>query len=129
MGLKYTTGEFVGTGSTSVSIEHGLGEAPFLFAFVSDVTGEETIGTTAGIIMNTGLATRYTTSVSKMHMEVGNTISTDGKNAVTNVNLTSGAYGISSIDENVININRYGSNQNFISGKTYKWIAIADWRA
>lgn len=32
MGLKYTTGEFDGTGSGDVAINHGLGEVPFLFA-------------------------------------------------------------------------------------------------
>ena len=127
-GMKYKTGEFVGNGVTSVTIEHGLGEVPFLFAFVTDVTGEETAGTTSGMFMNTGLATRYTSSTSKQWSEVGNTIATDGVNAVSNVSPSSGAYGVLSVDENQISFMRYASNQNFISGKTYKWIAIADWR-
>ena len=134
VGLKYKTGEFV-VGETLpikieyITIEHGLGEVPFLFAFVTDVTGEEESGTTLSMFMNTGLVTRYTSSVSKQWSEVGNTISDDGTNAVVNVNPNSPVYGVRSVDENQITIYRYGSKHNLISGKTYKWIAIADWRA
>lgn len=127
-GMKYKTGEFVGNGAVSVTIEHGLGEVPFLFAFVAEVTGEETAGTTSAMFMNTGLATRYTTSVSKQWSEVGNTIATDGVNAVWNASPSSAGYGVQSVDENQIKFIRYGSNQNFIAEKVYKWIAIADWR-
>lgn len=126
--MKYKTGEFVGKGELSVTIEHGLGEVPFLFAFVAEVTDEETVGTTSLMFMNTGLTTRYTSSVSKQWSEVGNIISTDGVNDVLNISPSSIAYGVISVDENQIKINRYASNYNFISGKTYKWIAIADWR-
>lgn len=129
VGLKYKTGEFIGDGKVAVTIEHGLGEVPFLFAFVTDVTGEETAGTTSGMFMNTGLATRYTSSASKQWSEVGNIISTDGVNAVQNISPSSTGYGVQYVDENQIQFVRYGSNQNFIDGKTYKWIAIADWRS
>lgn len=128
MGLKYTTGEFDGTGSGDVTINHGLGEVPFLFAFTADVTGEETAGTVAGMFMNTGLATRYTSSASKQWSEVGNIILNDGANIVSNISPSSASYGVYSVDENQICIIRYGANQNFINGKVYKWIAIADWR-
>lgn len=126
--MKYKTGEYVGNGAVTITIEHGLGEVPFLFAFVAEVTGEETAGTTSGMFMNTGLATRYTSSFSKQWSEVGNTIATDGANAVWNVSPSSVGYGVQEVDENQIRIVRYATNQNFISGKTYKWIAIADWR-
>lgn len=126
--MKYKTGEFVGDGKAAVTIEHGLGEVPFLFAFFTDVTGEETAGTTSGMFMNTGLATRYTSTISKQWSEVGNTIATDGVNAVSNINPSSALYGVYSVDENQITINQYGNKQVFVSGKVYKWIAIADWR-
>ena len=129
VGLKYKTGEFIGDGSLVKTIEHGLGEVPFLFAFITDVTGEETARTTSSMFMNTGLATRYTSSASKQWSEVGNTILNDGTNAVSNVSPSSAGYGVQSVDENQIRFVRYGSNQNFIDGKTYKWIAIADWRS
>lgn len=126
--MKYKTGEFVGNGSMFADIEHGLGEVPFLFAFIADVNGEETVGTTSAMFMNTGLATRYTSSVSKQWSEVGNIIATDGVNAVWNVNPNNALYGVYSVDENQIVINQYGNKQVFVSGKVYKWIAIADWR-
>lgn len=129
MGLKYKTGEIEGNGTASITIEHGLGEVPFLFAFATDVTGEETAGTVSGMFMNTGLTTRYTSTVFKQWSEVGNIIVNDGTNTVSNINPNSVAYGIQSVDENQINIGQYGSNQKFIAGKVYKWIAIADWRA
>lgn len=128
MGLRYKTGEIEGNGTGSITIEHGLGEVPFLFAFVSSVTGEETDGTVAGMCMNTGLKTRYTSTASKMLMDIGNIIYTDGVNTVANTNPSSASYGVNSVDETHINITRYSANQNFISGKVYKWIAIADWR-
>lgn len=127
-GMKYKTGEFVGNGTALADIEHGLGEVPFLFAFITDVTGEETAGTTSGMFMNTGLTTRYTSSVSKQWSEVGNTINTDGVNDVYNISPNSSSYGFYQVDENIIKIMQYGSKQVFISGKIYKWIAIADWR-
>lgn len=129
MGLKYKTGEFEGNGLTTAIIEHGLGEVPFMFAMVTDVTGEEGAGTTAAMFLNTGLATRYTSTASKQWSEVGNIIATDGASAVQNISPSSASYGVNSVDENEIKIIRYASNQNFISGKTYKWIAIADWRS
>lgn len=127
-GMKYKTGEFVGNGSMFADIEHGLGEVPFLFAFVAEVTGVETVGTTSGMFMNTGLTTRYTSTVSKQWLEVGNIINTDGVNDVSNINPSSASYGVYSVDENQITINQYGNKQVFVSGKVYKWIAIADWR-
>lgn len=126
-GMKYKTGEIIGNGAASITIEHGLGEVPFLVAFVAEAEGE-TAGTTSGMFMNTGLTTRYTSSVSKQWSEVGNIISADGVNAVWNVNPNSALYGVYSVDENQIVINQYGSKQVFVSGKVYKWIAIADWR-
>lgn len=129
VGLKYKTGEFVGNGAASITIDHGLGEVPFLFAFVTGVTGEETSGTTSGMFMNTGLDTRYTTSVFKRWSEVGNIIINDGTGTVSNINPSSASYGVQEVDENQIQFKKYGVNHSFIEGKVYKWIAIADWRA
>lgn len=128
MGLRYKIGEIEGNGRGDITIEHGLGEVPLLFAMITDVTGEETAGTVAGMFMNTGLATRYTSSVSKKWSDVGNIIVNDGANIVSNISPSSTSYGVYSVDENQICIMRYGANQNFIAGKTYKWIAVADWR-
>ena len=127
-GMKYKTGEIVAGETNYLTIEHGLGEVPFLFAFVTDVTGEEESGTTLGMFINTELKTRYTSVVSKQWSEVGNIIATDGVNAVQNISPSSVGYGVQMVDENQIKFARYSANQNFILGKTYKWIAIADWR-
>lgn len=123
--LKYKTGEFIGSGSGDVIIEHGLGEIPFLFAFIGDA-GEETSGMLSGIFMNTSVTTNYTTVLQKKWLDCG--CKANGGNTAYTVSPNSTSYGIMSVDENQIHINRYGSGQNFISGKTYKWIAIADWR-
>ena len=128
MGLRYKTGEIEGNGRGDITIEHGLGEVPLIFAMITDVTGEEDSGTTSTIFLNTGLKSRYTTTFSKNWSEVGNIIVSDKVNDVSNINPTSAAYGIQSVDDNKISINQYGSKQYFLSGKVYKWIAVADWR-
>lgn len=126
MGLKYTTGECIGRGEVNVSIEHGLGETPFLFAFIGE-SGEETSGTLAGVFMNTGITTNYTTALTKEWIDIG--CRSNGIDTAYMLMPNSISYGVFSIDENKIVINQYSSRQLFISGKTYKWIAIADWRA
>ena len=128
MGLKYTKGEFVGDGLGKVTIEHGLGEVPLLFAFLGNEIGEETTGTFSGMLLNLDVATRYTTALSKNWADLGTCMVNDGTNVLMNVNPNSMAYGVIDIDENSVVVNVYGSKQYFISGKTYKWIAIADWR-
>lgn len=128
MGLRYKIGEIEGNGRGDITIEHGLGEVPLLFAMITDVTGEEDSGTTSTVLLNTGLKSRYTTTFSKNWSEVGNIIASDEVNDVTNINPTSAVYGIQYVDDNKISINPYGSKQYFLSGKVYKWIAVADWR-
>lgn len=128
MGLKYTTGEFTGANTSNVTIEHGLGEVPFLFAFVAELESE-TSGTISGIFMNTGLTTRYTTSVFKNWFNSG-TIAIEAENADVAISTpTSVAYGVKSVDAEKITINQNANNHGFIFGKKYHWIAIADWRA
>lgn len=129
MGLKYKTGEFIGEGEAQVTIEHNLGEVPLLLAFFSDEIGDETSGTFGGMLLNTGVATRYTSTVSKEWSEVGVSMVNDGTNVLANGSPSSKAYGVQSIDENMVDIVQYGNKQNFISGKVYHWIAIADWRS
>lgn len=129
MGVKYKTGEFVGDGFRSVTIEHGLGEVPFLFVFVGDEIDNETSGMFSGMWMNTGVATRYTTTVSKDWIDCGATVLNDGTNAITALLTSSKAYGVQSVDKNTISIACYANSQNFTAGKTYHWIAIADWRS
>lgn len=123
--LKYKTGKFVGDGLGFVTIEHGLGEIPFLFAFIGDA-GEETSGTISGIFMNTSVATNYTSALQKNWFDCG--CRANGENAAYIATPNSIAYGVENVDENQIKINKYGGNNIFISGKIYKWIAIADWR-
>lgn len=127
-GLKYTTGEFVGNGSTLITVEHGLGEVPFIFAFIAEPENE-TLGTLSGVFMNTGLVSYYTSSVTKQFMETGSTANSYGDNTVLIQKPSSAAYGVGNVYENEITISQYASKHIFINGKVYKWIAIADWRA
>lgn len=127
-GLKYTTGEFVGNGSGLITVEHGLGEVPFIFAFIAEPENE-TLCTLSGIFMNTGLVSYYTSSVTKQFMETGSIAKSYGDNTVLIQKPSSTAYGVRNVDENEITILQYASKHIFINGKVYKWIAIADWRA
>lgn len=127
-GLKYTTGEFVGNGLIQIIVEHGLGEVPFIFAFIAEPENE-TLGTLSGIFMNTGLVSYYTSSVTKQFMEIGSIVNSYVDNTVSIQKPTSAAYGVINVDENEITIFQYASKHIFINGKVYKWIAIADWRS
>lgn len=125
--MNIKTGEFVGNGTGTLTIEHGLGEVPLLFAFVGEnPTADETSGTLGGVWMNTGIATNYTSAITKNFIDVG--CKATGEDTAYIQTPTSTAYGVQTADESTIEICRYANNQNFISGKTYKWIAIADWR-
>lgn len=125
--MNIKTGEFVGAGEIYVDIEHGLGEIPFLFAFIGEnPTADETSGTLGGMWMNTGVTTNYTSTATKNFIDVG--CKATGEDTAYIQAPISTAYGVQAADESTITIYRYANNQNFISGKTYKWIAIADWR-
>ena len=120
------TGEIQGAVQKSIIIEHNLGKIPLIFAiYTEDDITDTASGTVSEIVLNTGRKTRYTSTVSKQWSEIGTIIATDGVNEVANIATSSTSYGIWLIDDEKVELYKANSSSNFISGKTYKWIAIA----
>ena len=119
------TGEFTATGQKEVTIYHGLGTAPKVFALYTDDEVTEEKGVINSVLLNSGKQTRYTSAVSKAWTEYYAVALSDGVNDAACLQLSSALYGVQSIDAEKIVIDQPGYGQVFLDGKTYKWIAIA----